>query len=168
MKQEEEHRDGMKAQSVCTKKRSDFLNGAFLKEGSVMRTKRLIMLGAALFLVAGLWGCGLMVAGGAAGAGVYAYAQGELQRSYGVPMDKAIMATKKTANTLNLIETGIERDSIKTIMRYKKSDNTEVTIRVQRMDVNQTEIGVRVGLVGVWDKDQAETIHNYIRENLKV
>ena len=133
-----------------------------------MRAKRLIMLGAALFVMAGLWGCGLLVAGGAAGAGVYGYVQGELQRSYGVPMENAILATKKAANSLNLTEVGVERDSIKTIMHYKKSDNTEVTIRVQRMDVNQTEIGVRVGLVGVWDKDQAETIHNYIRENLKV
>jgi hypothetical protein len=132
-----------------------------------MSAKLWLMLGGVLFILSGLCGCGLLVVGGAAGAGVYSYVEGEVQRTYDVSMGKALAAARKAAKDLRFTENGAEEDTIKTILKYKKTDNTEVTIRVERKDRKLTEIGVRVGYVGVWDTEQAKTIHNYISENLK-
>ena len=57
-------------------------------------------------------------------------------------------------------------DELKYTINAKRTDETPITIEIGKLDRNHTEISVRTGSIGLWDKRVSELIHNYINERL--
>jgi hypothetical protein len=102
----------------------------------------------ALLLTAG---CAALVVGAGAGAGVYTWVKGELIRSYANDFTHTENATitidEKT-------QTGSE-----TTIKARQSDGSPVTIRIRTVRYDMTEVAVRCGYFGYWDRKNAELIH---------
>ncbi|MGD8368884.1 MAG: DUF3568 family protein [Desulfobacterales bacterium] len=124
----------------------------------------------ALLLSASLMstGCPALIAGAGAGAGVYTYAEGDLTRTYQAPFDKALAAAMETLHALRM--TVIEKptgDAIKSVIKAERSDGTPVTITLNMVSLNITEIGVRSGVVGYWDQKVSKIVHANIAQRLQ-
>jgi outer membrane protein OmpA-like peptidoglycan-associated protein len=57
-------------------------------------------------------------------------------------------------------------DKLKTVIEAKRFDGTPISIEVIRIDENLTEISIRTGRFGIWDKRVSGQIHNSIEKNL--
>jgi hypothetical protein len=124
----------------------------------------------AVFLSASLLstGCPALIAGAGAGAGVYTYVEGNLTRTYQAPFDKALDASMETLRALRM--TVIEKptgDAIKSVIKAERSDGTPVTITLNMVSLNITEIGVRSGVVGFWDQKVSKLVHANIAQRLQ-
>jgi outer membrane protein OmpA-like peptidoglycan-associated protein len=112
-------------------------------------------------------GCAVAVIGiGAAGAGAYAYFNGKLTKTYESEYHDTIQASGDTLEKLKVPVTETIADELKTEIKAKRFDDTPVAIEVVRIDPDHTQVSVRTGSVGVWDKRVSEQIHNYINEAL--
>lgn len=125
----------------------------------ILRTASLVVLSATLFS-----GCVAAVVGAAAGAGSYAYVNGELKSSEPVALETAFEAAKKAVADLGLtLETstiGLAEAKVQAIT----GEDKRVWISLDKEGDKVTEIGVRVGLIG--DKMYSATILDKIREYL--
>ncbi len=113
-------------------------------------------------------GCPALIAGAGAGAGVYTYVEGNLTRTYQAPFDKALDASMETLRALRM--TVIEKptgDAIKSVIKAERSDGTPVTITLNMVSLNITEIGVRSGVVGFWDQKVSKLVHANIAQRLQ-
>ncbi len=113
-------------------------------------------------------GCPALIAGAGAGAGVYTYVEGDLTRTYQAPFDKALDASMETLRALRM--TVIEKptgDAIKSVIKAERSDGTPVTITLNMVSLNITEIGVRSGVVGFWDQKVSKLVHANIAQRLQ-
>ena len=111
-------------------------------------------------------GCAVVVAGAGAGAGVYSYLTGELKRSYPVEYHRAVQASIDSLAKLKIEVTRKTDDGIQAGIQGKRTDGTPVTVTVVTLDPTTTDIGVRSGVVGVWDKKVSELIHATIAQQL--
>lgn len=112
-------------------------------------------------------GCAALVAGTAAGVGVYTYINGELKRSYPESYDKTVNICVETLEGLKIVILEKESDGIKATLKAKRTDDTPVTVKVLNIAPKITEVSVRSGYVGVWDKNVAELIHASIAQRLQ-
>jgi hypothetical protein len=119
---------------------------------------------AAVVLLCLAAGCVMVIGAGAAGAGVYSYVNGELKRAYPMPYKRAIRVCNAVAAELKITISERDDTGIVCTLKGKQNDDTPVTIRIQAVNPKTTEIGVRVGVVGLWDRNIAESIHNYIEQ----
>lgn len=110
-------------------------------------------------------GCAVFVAG-AVVAGAYTYVNGELKRSYQATYEKSIQASEAALKEMNISIKSVKKQALTTAIdgNFNKKP---VTINISRIDVNITEIGVRSGYVGVWDKDFSTEIHEKIAQRLR-
>ena len=129
--------------------------------------KKLLILTLLLSCCVFMAGCGVVVTGAAVGAGVYTYMDGQLQRSYQAPFDKTNQACMATLKGLKIaiIEEG--SDGINTTIKAKRTDGTPVTIKTAMIEPTITEVSVRSGVVGIWDKKVSELIHASIAQKLQ-
>jgi len=111
-------------------------------------------------------GCAAMVAGAGAGAGVYSYVSGELKRTYNVPFDKAVAGSLAALQDLKIAVRHKTSSGITTTIDAEKSDKTPVTVSIAILGTNLTEVAVRTGVVGFWDKKVSELIHAHIAKRL--
>jgi len=58
-------------------------------------------------------------------------------------------------------------DSIKATIKAKQSNGTPVTIKTVMITPGTTEVSVRSGIVGIWDKKVSELIHASIAQRLQ-
>ena len=123
----------------------------------------LILLGCQLFTT----GCPLFVAGVGVGAGAYTYVKGELKRVYHAPMDRALQASTASLNSLKITTDKEESDGIQNIIHAKRTDGTPVTLKLVMLSPTMTEISVRTGYFGYWDRDVSELIHATIAKRLQ-
>jgi outer membrane protein OmpA-like peptidoglycan-associated protein len=115
----------------------------------------------------GVYGCAVAVIGiGAAGAGALAYFNGKLTKTYESEYHDTIRAGGDTLERLNIPVTEIIADELKTEIKAERPDGTPVAIEVIRMDREQTQVSVRTGSLGVWDRRVSEQIHGFINEAL--
>ena len=112
-----------------------------------------------------LSGCAI-VAIGAAGLGTFAYVNGKLIKTYKFEYHESVQASKDTLRNLDIPITEETLDESKSIINAKRIDDTPITIEVVRLDLNLTEISVRTGTIGVWNRKISEQIHDYINESL--
>jgi hypothetical protein len=123
----------------------------------------------ALPLLCWIWiaaGCAAVVAGAGAGAGVYTYMNGELKRTYQTEYEVVRKATDASLDDLKIVKSDEKSDGIKADITAKRSDGTPVTLHLTKLGPNLTEVAVRSGIVGVWDKEVSELIHATISKKL--
>jgi len=125
----------------------------------------LILICFAFFLAA--TGCAVIVAGTAAGASVFSYYKGELIRSYPESYAKTTAVCLETLEALKITVVEKEADSVKTVISAKQTDGTPVSVKVTSIAPRITEVSVRSGLVGVWDKKVSELIHATIAQKIQ-
>lgn len=109
-------------------------------------------------------GCAAIVVGAAgAGAGTLAYMNGELKRDYEANYDATVKACSEALNSLQIPVTEKTADALQTIFNAERPDGTPVTVKAVKRNEQVTEVFVRTGLVGVWDKNVSMQIHESIR-----
>lgn len=111
-------------------------------------------------------GCVVLVAGTVAGVGVYSYMDGELKRSYPESFDKIYAICIDTLEGLKINIEGKESDGIGATITAKRADGTPVWVKVFMITPKITEVSVRSGVVGIWDKKVSELIHASIAQRL--
>ncbi|MBI9082425.1 MAG: DUF3568 family protein [Desulfobacterales bacterium] len=112
-------------------------------------------------------GCAVIIAGVGAGAGVYTYVRGELKRTYPVTVAPALKASLAALDDLKIQIDRKQSDGIVDTIEAKRSDGTPVVIRVAAVTPTFTEVSVRTGVLGVWDKEVSELIHATIAQRLQ-
>ncbi len=110
--------------------------------------------------------CALAVVSAGAGVGAYSYVTGELVRSYPAKYDRAVSVVDSVAKELKISIDSKVDDGITTTFKGHRAGNTPVTIRVTMLDPKITQVGVRVGMVGLWDRQVSETIHSHIEPRM--
>jgi hypothetical protein len=112
-------------------------------------------------------GCAALIAGTGAGAGAYTYVNGELRTSYQATFAETNQACVAVLKTLEMEITEKTSDSIKAKIKARQTDGTPITIKIAMRAPETTEVSVRSGIVGVWDKKVSELIHASIAKRLQ-
>ncbi|MBW2569265.1 MAG: DUF3568 family protein [Deltaproteobacteria bacterium] len=112
-------------------------------------------------------GCAVFVAGTGTGAAVYTYKCGELKRSYQASFDKTILACNAALKSLKITINKKTPDGIQTRIKGKCADKTSITIKIKMIAPNITEISIRSGIIGLWDKERSGSIHACIAQKLQ-
>lgn len=128
--------------------------------------KAIAMIMAVLTGMTVLTGCAVLIAGTAAGVGVYSYVNGELKRSYPESFDKTYAICLETLEGLKMAIEGKESDGISATINAKRVDETPIWVKVLMITPKITEVSVRTGVVGVWDKKVSELIHASIAQRM--
>lgn len=116
----------------------------------------------------GLYGCAVAVVGigAAAGVGTFSYFSGKLTKTYESEYHETVQASSDTLERLKIPITDIIADELKTEFKAKRPDETPVDIEVVRIDREHTEVSVRTGSLGIWDRRVSEQIQGVINETL--
>ncbi|QJB55969.1 DUF3568 domain-containing protein [Pseudodesulfovibrio sp. zrk46] len=124
-----------------------------------------IVLAAALLSVflMSVAGCGAVIVGGGAALGTYAYVNGDAVGSYDSSLDNAYAASKAACSELGIPIVKERKDNSEARIQGKMGGDT-VTIALELVGMDITEISVRVGLFG--QEDAARRIHNAITSRL--
>ncbi len=130
-----------------------------------MIRKVMILISLAFFLIT--TGCGAIIAGTVAGVGVYTYQKGEVLRSYPEAYTKTVEICLDTLKELKISINDKQSDGIKTRIDAKQTDDTPVTVKVSNIAPRITEVSVRSGVFGVWDKKVSELIHATIAKRIQ-
>ena len=107
-----------------------------------------------------------MVVGVGAGIGGAVYVSGKLTEVYDENYHKTIDASKDVLDELKIPINEEITDELETILKAKRPNGTPVTIEVGRVDENLTEVSIRTGTVGVWDKEVSRQIQQYIEKKI--
>lgn len=114
-----------------------------------------------------LYGCAQVIIGGAAaGTGVYTYLKGEVKRSYYKKFDQCVNVSNQVLKSLNVTMLTPSYETAKTVLKAERTNKSIITITITKLKPNLTEISVRSGVVGMWDKELSELIHESIAEKL--
>jgi len=111
-------------------------------------------------------GCVALVAGTAAGVGVYSYVNGELKRSYPESYEKVYNAALASLKSLKIEVLENESDRKGATIRGQGVDDLPIWVKVSMIAPKITEVSVRSGVMGVWDKNVSELIHANIAQRL--
>lgn len=135
-----------------------------MKHTSIRKLANLSIL-FALFVTTG---CAVALIGIGAGIGAFAYINGKLIKTYESEYHKTIEVSRKTLEELKIPITEEIGDELNTIIRAKRPNGTPISIEVERIEQNLTEVSVRSGAVGVWDREVSMEIHELINAKLDV
>ena len=111
-------------------------------------------------------GCNPFFVGTSAGVGVYTYMNGKLTRSYQATFDGTNQACIAALSSLNISIIEKSSDGIHTTIIAERSNGKPVTVYTVMLEPRITEVSVRSGIVGVWDKKASKTIHARIAQKL--
>jgi len=113
-----------------------------------------------------LYGCPVLVVGGAAvagGTGTYYYVEGEMRTDYYFSVDAVWSAVEKTIADMKGrdVEPDKQTDGGKIVAVI---NDEKVTFRVMHKDKDLTSLGIRVGLMG--NETASKVIHDRVADNL--
>jgi hypothetical protein len=122
-----------------------------------------------IVVLAYLWGstgCIALVVGAGAGAGTFAYVDGQLSRTYQANYQKTYEVCKGILADMKQPVLEEKTDGIQTTIRSQRFDETPMTITVRIIDPEWTEVSVRTGHIGVWKKEISKQFHEFVAERL--
>jgi len=111
-------------------------------------------------------GCALFVVGTGVSASVYSYMNGELKRSYPEPFDKTVQASTETVKNLNMTITKESSEENRTIILAKRPGGIPITLKIEQITPEVTEVSIRSGVIGLWNIKVSELIHANIAQRL--
>jgi uncharacterized protein YceK len=127
-------------------------------------------IGAAIAVAFAFWmvmsGCAALVVGTGAGAGAYTYINGELVRSYPAAYSRTLEVCTQILNDLNMPIKEQTSEGARTTIVTERKDGTPVTITITIVGLDVTEVSVRTGMVGFWNRDLSEQFHDFIARRL--
>lgn len=119
-----------------------------------------------VFIVLLTAGCAALVVGAGTGAGVYTWVKGDLIRSYAADFAHTETAVLQSLDYLKItVDEKIQKGS-ETTIKARQSDGSPVTIVIRTVRYNMTEVAIRCGYVGYWNRDDAELIHATILNHI--
>lgn len=104
-------------------------------------------------------GCAALIVGAGAGAGVYTWVKGELIRSYAKDFDTTEKAVVESLSYLKITIEEKNQTGSETTIKARQSDGSPVAATIRTVRYDMTEVAVRCGYVGYWDRKNAELIH---------
>ena len=124
-------------------------------------TAQALLVGLCVFT---MYGCALLVAGGAAAGGTYAYFNGQAEQEYNVGIQKTFDASLAACRDLGIMveKQKLNGDSGKIVGKY---NGDRVSISQALKADNVTKVSVRVGLLG--DEVISRKIHTAIENRLR-
>ena len=118
----------------------------------------------------GIWllcGCAAVIVGAGAGAGAYTYIEGNLTRSYEVKFDNALNICISILEDLGQPIIEKTSDGEKTTILTKRKDGTPQTIKVAIESIEWTQVSVRTGRIGYWNRAVSQQFHEFFAERLE-
>ena len=125
---------------------------------------------AALFILTCFWlwvGCAAVIIGAGVGAGTYTYLKGDLKRDYNAKFDKTLNVCLSILTDLNQPILEKTTDGEKTTIQTERKNGSPQTISVSISSIDWTEVSVRSGVFGYWNREVSEQFHKFIAERLK-
>jgi hypothetical protein len=129
-----------------------------------MRRKSTVVL--ALLTIWLLTGCAAVIVGTGVGVGTYTYLKGDLKRSYQVKFDRVLDVCTSILNDLNQPILKKTTDGEKTTIETERKNGSPQIITVSISSVDWTEVSVRTGVFGYWNKEVSLQFHEFIAERL--
>lgn len=126
-----------------------------------------LLISVLLFSSFAMAGCAAVVVGAGTGAGVYSYMNGQLKRTYQASFDKTNRVCITTLKSLKISVTKETSDGINKTIIGKQTDGTPITIKTSMIAPNITDVSVRSGVIGIWNKRISELIHASIANRLQ-
>ena len=112
-------------------------------------------------------GCIALVVGAGAGAGTFAYVDGQLNRTYQANYQTTYEVCKGILQDMKQPILEEKTDGTQTTIKSKRVDETPMTVKVRIIDPDWTEVSVRTGYIGLWKKQISEQFHEFIAERIK-
>jgi hypothetical protein len=125
---------------------------------------------AALFIMSCFWlwvGCAVVAVGTGVGVGTYTYLKGDLKRAYNAKFDKTLDVCLSILTDLNQPILEKTTDGEKTTIQTKRKNSSPQTITVSISSVDWTEVSVRSGVFGYWNREVSQQFHEFIAERLE-
>ena len=123
-----------------------------------------------LIVIMHLWlstGCIALVVGAGAGAGTFAYVDGQLNRTYQANYETTYAVCKGILQDMKQPILEEKTDGTQTTIKSQRVDETPMTLKVRIIDPEWTEVSVRTGHIGLWKKEISEQFHEFIAERIK-
>jgi uncharacterized protein YceK len=111
-------------------------------------------------------GCAALVVATGAGTGAYTYVNGELARSYPATYSRAMEVCTQILGDLNMPIQEQTSDGVRTTIATERKDGTPMTLKITIVGLDVTEVSVRTGLVGYWNRDLSQQFHDFILRRL--
>lgn len=122
---------------------------------------KVVMLSLAVVCVSG---CAAVVVGAAAGAGGFAYVNGEMTGTQPASLDQTWAAAQTTMQELQFPILTKSKDGAQAELTAKDSKGTKITLHLKRLSDTATDARVRVGVFG--DQTLSRTILDKIRAHV--
>jgi hypothetical protein len=112
-------------------------------------------------------GCAALVVGAGAGAGAYTYVNGELARTYPAPYARTMDVCTQLLKDLSMPIKTQHSDGAQTTIESERRDGTPTTLKVTIIGLDLTEVSVRTGIVGYWNRDLSMQLQEFIAQRLQ-
>lgn len=112
-------------------------------------------------------GCAALVVGAGAGAGAYTYVNGELARTYEAPYPRTMDVCTQLLKDLSMPIKAQTSDGAQTTIESERRDGTPTTLKVKIIGLDLTEVSVRTGVVGYWNRDLSMQFQEFIARRLQ-
>jgi outer membrane protein OmpA-like peptidoglycan-associated protein len=111
-------------------------------------------------------GCAVALVGLVAGVGTATYVNGKLIKTYRSEYHQTVQASINTLENLKIPINENISDELKTSIKATRPDGTPIRVEIVRMEKELTEVGVRTGSIGLWDKKVSGQIQDDIEKKL--
>jgi hypothetical protein len=107
-------------------------------------------------------GCAALVIGAGAGAGAYTYVNGELARTYPSPYARTMEVCTQLLSDLGMPILSQTTEGVQSVIETTRKDGTPMTLKVKIVGLDLTEVSVRTGVVGYWNRDLSMQFHDFL------